>query len=275
MRTLPAFVLLASIGTVAIAQNQPPAPQQPPPSQQPKTAAPEAKPAAEIDPQLQKVMKAYSQADNLSDTIKLDVKTPMGNQEQEMKVVLGEGTDSQMSMTGLSMTFHDGKLYMVRDDVADKYFVTAVEGGIFTTVENVLGNTGLLPMHILLSTDELKSDEDVLNAITMGAVPQPRITGTTTVKNDDGQDMQELKFEGQGGQGTVQVDPKTSFVHKVAVQVTPQGAPPGTVIDATMTMSPKVAEGAAKIAFEPGARTAVSSLDELKPTPVAVGQPAA
>lgn len=277
MNTVRAFAVLSLMGAAALAQNQPSSPASPPapPTQQPKAEPPApAAPAATIDPHLQKVIKAYKEAKNLTDTIKLDVKTPMGNQAQEMSVTLGENNEAKMSMPEFALTVDDNKLYLVSSGVADKYFVTDLDGSVYNTVGNLLGNTGMLPPHIVLRAEEIKSDEDVLNALTMAGMSTPKITGSATVKNDEGVEMQEVQFEGQGGKGTVHIDPKTNFLHKVNVQVTPEGAPEGVVFDVTMKMSPKLGDSAAQIAFEPGGRKAVTSLDELKPTAVAVGDAA-
>jgi thiol-disulfide isomerase/thioredoxin len=57
------------------------------------------------------------------------------------------------------------------------------------------------------------------------------------------------------------------------LELTPEGAPPGLVIKTTMSFSPKMYDALpTPIAFSAGDRKAVESIDDLEPTPIAVGE---
>src|SRR5687768_14033730 len=104
--------LIACMAGPTIASDAPPAPPPTPPGTAPAPqtpAAPEPK-APAADPEqvkaaqalLDEVAKTYKQAKTISDTIQINIQTPMGADSQEMKVSVGEGDDLRMQFTGMS-----------------------------------------------------------------------------------------------------------------------------------------------------------------------------
>ena len=95
---------------------------------------------------LEQSAAAYAAAPALVDVARLEIK--MGGQPpQKVEIEFGFGrkTDGYVKLPGLNATALDGRLYMTRDDVPDKYLEVALEGDLAATMDSILGTESNLP----------------------------------------------------------------------------------------------------------------------------------
>lgn len=249
-----------------IAEPAPAAEQEAPAPKQPPQVDPEKVKAAEKI--LSESSKAYKDAKTLTDRLALEMQTPMGPQKQEMKLTFGQGNDAVVSFPGMTFTSLDGTLNITRDDVGDKYVKTKLEGSLSSAMSDVIG---FVPPQAVMRYGG--SAEEQLAAWTLEMIEDVRITGHEMITNEQGQSMHAVNVWGQTGSGAIHIDPETKLVEHVKLQFEPPGLPEGTKFDVTVETEPKVADALAEaIAFDAGERKAVESLDELEPTPIAIGE---
>jgi thiol-disulfide isomerase/thioredoxin len=98
----------------------------------------------------------------------------------------------------------------------------------------------------------------VTDAFTMGAPTTIEVKG---FRERDG--SSEVLLAGQGAEGVVQIDPKTSFVTLYRMVITPEGLPEEVKIGFNVALEPKAAAPEKAIAFEGGSRKGVGSIEEL------------
>jgi cytochrome c biogenesis protein CcmG/thiol:disulfide interchange protein DsbE len=195
----------------------------------------------------------------------------MGDQTQEIKFLMGTGSDAQMSFTGMTFTALDKKLYIARDEIANKYFVTDLDENIAKSMQKTFGEDGNMPPQFQLRYGD--NDEQIIKSLAFGMLQNPKIAGFSTIEAD-GKKLSEIKLRGDDGSGLVHVDPQSKLLKDVSISFSPEGAPPGTNITANITMDPKVVDKLPEpIAFAAGDRKAVSKLDDLEPG-LSVGDPA-
>jgi thiol-disulfide isomerase/thioredoxin len=247
---------------------KPPAEVTPPPTPPP---APPVDPAAVkvAEELLAEVVKAYKAAPTMTDTMTMDMQTPMGAQKQKIEIVIGKGADARMTVAGMAFTAVDGNLYLTREEVRDKYLKTPLEGDMGQTLQKLFGS-GDLPMQFTLRSD--KANEALLNSLTMGMLENTKIIGHEMIKDDAGKELHAVKLSGDGGSAAVHVEPASKLIAAVKIEFQPPGAPEGFDVKANITMDPKVHEALpTPIAFAPGARKEVSTIEELEPTVIEVG----
>src|ERR1043165_8951462 len=157
MKFASTTVLLAAFCSTVGAQETGPKPA--PAAASPAPAAATAAPAIneesvkQAESLLKEVSTTYKNAKALTDTIEMKMETPMGNQAQEMKVVIGSGDDAVLSFSGMSLIAVNGKLNFVREDVKDKYFGAPWEGGLGKTLQSIFGEGFPPPPQFVLRTD--------------------------------------------------------------------------------------------------------------------------
>jgi thiol-disulfide isomerase/thioredoxin len=74
---------------------------------------------------------------------------------------------------------------------------------------------------------------------------------------------QEVLLAGQGAEGLVRLDPKTSFVTMYRMVITPEGLPEEIKIGFNVALEPKAGALEKPITFDGGKRTAVKGVEEL------------
>ena len=226
----------------------------------------------QVDTLLDDITKAYKQDKSITDRIELTMMLPTGeSQSQEMNVKLGQGADAKLESDDATMTAVNGKLYVENKAIADKYLAIELERDLFHTIQNQFGDTNFLPLSLAVRTLESNEMPQQVAAILGVPVEEPSITGFETIKNDQGQSVHEVKVHFTGGQGTFHVEPESKLVRavKLALEM-PQAPKP---FEISLKMSPKVLDEPLTIAFEPGDRKEVTSVEEMVPTPIAVGEP--
>lgn len=262
MKLVCTSALIAALTASAFGQDTP----QPAP---PKPAAPPTAPDPEsvkrAENVLTEMMKTYKQAKAFTDTLQLKIETPMGAQSQEMTLAIGEGKDARLEFGGFTFIATGEKLYVVRDQVNDKYFAAPLTGSLQDAMNEIFGHFPLPPQFVL-RTDA--STQQILESISLEMMNEPKITGHRETTNDDGVKVHEIAFESAEGKGTMHVLQDSNLLKRVNMDAQMQGMP----IKATLTLSPKVHESLPlPIAFDPGSRKAVSTPEELEPTAIQVG----
>jgi peroxiredoxin len=279
MKLVCTSALVAALSASTFGQDTS-APSQPAPTPI-RQAEPAKEPAPAPDPEAVKkaekvigdMSKTYKEAKAITDTLQLKMETPMGAQEQEMTITIGKDKDAMLAFGGMTLIAVDGKLHFIRDDVADKYFSTPMEGTLQNALDSVFGGGFPLPPQFVLRTDA--TPEQVVKSASLGMMNDPKLTGYREATTDDGAKMHEITFASTEGTGAMQVSVDTNLLKRVMMELTPEGMPAGMSFKATLILSPKLLDELPKpIAFNAGDRKSVESLDELAPTPIQVGDEA-
>lgn len=217
------------------------------------------------------IAKAYKNAKTLRDTVQFEISGPGMTDTQTFNIALGSNNDAHIDLGGMELTAVDGKLYLSTDDVPDKYFATELQGNVTQTIQSVFGE--MFPVPPQLTMREGETVEQQIRGLTMGMVANPEVTGSRQVTTDDGKTMQELTVKGMNGSAVTLVNPETKLIQKVNLNLQPPGAPEEFKISATMTMAPQIADSLPEpIAFAANGRKEVNSLEQMEPTPIAVGE---
>lgn len=277
MKFLTQLVLLCCLSALALGQNAPsqPQPQEPPPPSAPPAARePDTQPPNEAVQQaeslLNEVAAAYKNAPTITDTMQVKVETAQTEgmqppEPQELKIKLGQGSDAQISTEGMKMTALDGQLYIEQAQSPNQYMRAPLQGDLATTLELLQGGEAGLPPHFALRAE--RGVDEYVEGLTLGLLGPTKLTGHHMVRDEAGDPVHEVTFQGQLGDGSAQIDPDTKLLSKVTINISPNGTKLGT---ATITMDPKIADTLDEpIAFEPGDRRAVDLT-----VPVQPGQPA-
>lgn len=99
---------------------------------------------------LEKAAAAYKSAPGMTDTVTLTMKSPMGDQTDSMKVVLGAGTDGMVSMGDTEIVSAGGKLMFASGMFGDKYVAVPLSGGMGSTLATKLEGVDLPVPHLTL-----------------------------------------------------------------------------------------------------------------------------
>jgi thiol-disulfide isomerase/thioredoxin len=199
------------------------------------------------------------QAPALTDTIKLEMQTPMGPQTQELTVRV-QGDDLQVTAPGMNMTVLKDAMYIVRPDLPEMYAQFEVAGEPGEAMRTIVG---FVPPQALRGETDAAA---MIQAWTFNMLMQPGIAGLEK-KITDGAEVHEIAVTSMTGEGTMVIDGKSNLVKQVRVHIKPPGAPPGSDATGTLTFSPAIlAALEPPIAFDPAGREKVSSLEELQPS---------
>ena len=208
---------------------------------------------------LEKAAAAYKSAPGLTDTVTLTMKTPMGDQTDSMKIMLGAGTDGMVSMGDTEIVSTGGKLMFASGMFGDKYVAVPLSGGMGSTLATKLEGVDLPVPHLTLR--EGATGAALVKAFGFGPFSFDRVAGFRT---RDG--MGEVLLMGEeGSDALVTIDTATGLLKSSNIVVTPPGAPPGLRIGVNLAMDPKVVDPAPAIAFDAKGRTAVESLAAAMP----------
>ncbi len=217
---------------------------------------------------LKAIAKNYREAKTLSDTISIEVASPMGPQKQEMKVAFGPNGSAMFDLDGAQIIAVDGKVNLVQDGLKDKFLQVPMTGNPIESLATVIPNMDLPIPHIGLRYNEFYRAGNVFG---LGLMEEPELAGYRT---SDGKEL----FLFEDGPSTLLVTAsKSGLIEEMKASFTPPGIPEGMDfrMNLTFAMQPKVADALeTPIAFEANGRTAVATLEELEPQPVKVGDAA-
>lgn len=242
-----------------------------PPASQPAAEAVNPEGVKQAEQILHMVHKTYRTAQAMTDSLKVEYKSGMGNNTaEELKFAFDNIGGETMDVPGMKFIAYGEKFYIVRNDVADKYFASDAKN-ISTGLESAFGENNRVPPPVAFH--DLSDRDGQLQSMTMGLINSPHLVNLETIKTESGQSMHEIRFAGEGGSGKAHVTVDSNLLKKVMLNVKPVGAPEGVSIQVTLTLDPKVLDRLPQpIIFDPGARKAVKSMHELEPTPLAIGE---
>lgn len=208
---------------------------------------------------LEKTAAAYKSAPGLTDTVKLTMKSPMGDQTDSMKIVLGAGADGMVTMGDTEIVSTGGKLMFASGMFGDKYVAVPLSGGMGSTLATKLEGVDLPVPHLTLR--EGATGSALVKAFGFGPFAFDRVGGFRT---KDG--VGEVLLMGEeGSDALVSIDTTTGLLKSSNIVVTPPGAPPGLRIGVSLAMDPKVVDPAPAVTFDAKGRTAVESLAAAMP----------
>ena len=208
---------------------------------------------------LEKAAAAYKSAPGLTDTVALTMKTPMGDQTDSMKIVLGAGSDGMVTMGDTEIVSTGGTLMFASGMFGDKYVAVPLSGGMGSTLAAKLEGVDLPVPHLALR--EGATGAALVKAFGVGPFAFERIGG---FRAKDG--VSEVLLLGEeGSDALVAIDAATGLLKSTNIVVTPPGAPPGLRIGVSIAMDPKVVDPAPAITFDAKGRTAVESLAAAMP----------
>ena len=218
---------------------------------------------------LKEVQGAYKKAPAITQNISLVVKTPMGNQNQNMTSTWGTGESFMFSMDGSRITCDGKHMYLELDSDTKKYVEEPISGKSLASLMKMTGQQGLPdPVSSFRLSKMTENIEELSKMLSLGALPNPKVKG---FQNDGTSFM--MLLEDDNGSSIVVFDGKTKLITKNFVKMSPPNAPPGMVINADFSFDVKVLEKLpAPITFDPGDRKAVASVEDLGPQPLAVGE---
>jgi len=208
---------------------------------------------------LEKAAATYKSAPGITDTVTLTMKSPMGDQTDSMKVVLGAGSDGMVMMGDTEIVSSGGKLAFASGMFGDKFVEVPLSGGMASTLATKLEGVDLPVPHLTLR--EGATGNALIKAFGFGPFTFDRVAGYRT---KDG--MGEVLLMGEeGADALVTIDTATGLLKSSNIVVTPPGAPPGLRIGVSLAMDPKVVDPAPAVSFDAKGRTAVDSLAAAMP----------
>ena len=208
---------------------------------------------------LEKAAAAYKSAPGLTDTVTLTMKSPMGDQTDSMKIVLGAGADGMVTMGDTEIVSTGGRLVFATGMFGDKYVAVPLSGGMGSTLAAKLEGVDLPVPHLMLR--EGATGSALVKAFGFGPFAFDRVGGFRT---RDG--VGEVLLMGEeGSDALVCIDTATGLLKSSNIVVTPPGAPPGLRIGVSLAMDPKVVDPAPAVTFDAKGRTAVESLAAAMP----------
>ncbi|MGA0872330.1 MAG: hypothetical protein ACO3SJ_05600, partial [Phycisphaerales bacterium] len=217
---------------------------------------------------LKAIAKNYRDAKTLSDTISIEVASPMGPQKQSMTIAFGPDKSAMIDLDGAQIIAVDGKVNLVQEGIKDKFLQVPMTGNPIESLATVIPNMDLPIPHIGLRYDEFYRAGNVFG---LGLMEEPELAGYRIA---DGKEL----FLFEDGPSTLLVTvPKSGLIEDMKASFTPDGIPEGMDfrMNLMFAMQPKVGDALeTPIAFDAKGRTAVSTLEELEPQPVKVGDKA-
>jgi thiol-disulfide isomerase/thioredoxin len=196
----------------------------------------------------------------------LHVELPTGPREDRFEARAGKGADAQLRLNGASITALDGKLSFIADQPADKAVVVPLQKDLDATVSKVLPGIVPLPAFFLRYRDAIAPTDLALAAFTGAAIAGYREANGTA----------QILLRGDGNaQEVLTVDAATNVLKSAEIRLVPPEAPGVYTINLKFTYDTTFAPDLSEpITVDLGKRTVVSSMNELFPQPIAVGQTA-
>lgn len=224
--------------------------------------------------QLVKTQKAYRSAPAITEDIIIKVESPMGPQETKIQSTWGPNDSYMISVDegAMLLTSNGSNVYMELKDSPAKYReIEADSKEPFKSFMEITSGGGLPdPAAGFRLEKSERKPEELAMMLSMAAFANPKVGGFRVTNG-----IPQVLLVDQQGSSEISFDPKTSLITKAMMSLAPPGAPPGMTLQINFHFNPKLLEKLPKpITFDPGDRTRVSSIEELGPQPVKVGEPA-
>jgi thiol-disulfide isomerase/thioredoxin len=213
------------------------------------------------DALLSEVARVYAAAPALTDAFTMKVQSPRTQDSIDVSSEFGPNDRARVHMMGSTLTSTGDHLYFTRDGLDKKYMTRETKGDVIAALEAVMRG-GPPELYFRFAKDHAK----LIQSLGLGMVSDVHLTGLKAGENGESV----ILFAGGNGTGTVSIDD-----HKLMHQITLKVTQPGTAdvaFDVIATMNPKiVAELPQPIDFKTEGRTAVETMEDLKPDKLAVG----
>jgi thiol-disulfide isomerase/thioredoxin len=210
--------------------------------------------------------QAYRNASAISESITIEVNSPMGQEKISMKSAYEKADfriemDGQMQITGIG-----NELFMTIPQSTDKYMSQSVQpsGSMETALMQVTGGGGIPDPAVPFRLGKAKLEpNEIPGLLSMGAVMNPKLKGFRTTTTGS-----QVLLEGEGGTSIVSINGKTGLVDRIDISAKPPGAPPNFKMDLAFVIDAKVMKSLAQpITFDGEGKTKVGRMEELFPQP--------
>lgn len=196
---------------------------------------------------------AYRKAPAITESITVEVNSPMGQQTQKMNSAYGKDAfridlDGQAQLVGVGKT-----VFMSSPDMADSYMAADFgDGTAADAVARVTGGGGLPdPVIPFRLGDPSLEAKEIPTLLGLGAMPDPKLTGFRTTAGGP-----QVLLTGEGGSAVVSMNAGTGMVDRIDLAISPPGAPPDFKVMVAFVIDAKVMDKLPEaIAFDPGDRT--------------------
>jgi thiol-disulfide isomerase/thioredoxin len=213
---------------------------------------------------LAKTRTAYRAAPAMTESIEINVKSPMGG--QTMKVVSAYEVDRfRIQVVGqIDVTGVDNQIYMSMPEVApDRYMSGTVENGQVIDAISALTDGGGLPdpaVPFRLGKAEMEI-EKIPALLSLGAMQNVAIKGFRSTPSGS-----QILLQGEGGSGVVSLNGKNDLVARMDLTVTPPGMPAEMALSLQLVIDAEVMKTLPKkIAFVTEGKTRVDNVNALLP----------
>jgi len=217
---------------------------------------------------LESSAKAYRDLAALRDTISYAATDPGATEAKKEEYSYAFGPKGAvMIKAGRLQAFAVGStLYVIRNDVPDKYVAVPYDGDLGATLRRV-GSLFELPPLVLHARKDIDA---CIDALRFSLLEPLRIVGYRHVTGE--KELDEIRLVANNGELTLGIDSKTHLFATLSFQAKPKGAPEGFLVRVNGTFSPEVPSSSeAAIEFTPGTRSAVERLADLTATGLPVG----
>lgn len=260
--------LVAALAAASLAAATPPAPAAFSDAERSEAAR------AEALRRLDLARTAYRDAARLEDLVTIRVTAPNApDQEDVYRLQLGPGADARVELTGATLLAVDGSAFLMPADPADRMLRVPLEGSLVASLKRAIPNFSLPAPQFALRTSERSDAPELLVALGVGALREPRIAGSRV----DGAAASILLEGAPQASAIVELDAERHLLRRIRATFTPDGAPAGYVLAIEVAFAPALrpAEGLPAIdaGIDRGGRVAVATVQELMPLPVRAGSP--
>ena len=225
---------------------------------------------------LKKTVAAYRQVPALRDTLRASVTSGDTVSELRMDYALGAGMDAELSGGGFRVVSLDGRVSVIRAEVADKYLEASLEGTLHDTLVRILGDAApapVAPLSIRHAKDATQALEDALAHLGMNLIERLTVAGTETIGSDRGRELHRLHLEAIEGRVELDIRPDTFLL--TAMRISRPASESSEALSVEIRFDPEILESAASvIEFDPENRKRVNSVDKLVLTRMEAGEPA-
>ena len=209
---------------------------------------------------LGKTAAAYAAATTFEDTITMTV--AMGERKESQTFTISRNAvGTRLNLQSLVITVMGEKIYIETEEVPDKFVGFPIEESMLATLSTKLPGFDLPFPRMLV---DLKAAG---TARVQGAFLQ-----APTLAAFDAATSALYFTSTEGSDALISFDPKTHFFTTASYGFTPPGAPEGFKVPINVSFAPTTPDTLVNaVAFDPGVRKEVDSLEKLAPTPFEIG----
>ncbi len=200
-----------------------------------------------------KVHKKYKEAKGIKESITLTMPSMMGGEAEviEAKILVGAKGGSLDLADEMSATWSDGKCYLTTSQLDNKYTMLAADS-LYSGLTEVTGGGGIPGVWTLALRDSDDMD-DWITSFSLG-FPGIEVTGVTTEKDDEGNDVDVISLKSM--MGTVDITVARDGVIKSGIITISQPGMPSMEISAISSI--EFLKEAPVVTFDAGDRELIS-----------------